>query len=132
MIAALLMLAQLAPVLPEPKPVATSIAAIRGNPKKFDGQIVRLRGWVNSCQALSCAIEERAANAPAGAGERLSIASNAKFDETLKPLIPTYVEFDARLDATCLTTAVCSDRAPVLTIVSLRSVVSPEPPSIEN
>jgi hypothetical protein len=131
MIALLLMLAQIAPGPNEPKPVATTIAAIRANPKKLDGQIVRLRGYVNRCSAMNCVIAERPSNASGGIGDTLSIATNPKFDATIAPLVPTYVEFDARLSADCLI-AVCLDRAPVLTIVSLRSVVSPEPPEIEN
>ena len=132
MIALSLMLAQLAPVAPEPKPVVTTIAAIRANPKRFDGQVVRLHGWVNQCQPRTCWIEERAAAAAGGAGTHLSIATNPKFDDTLRPLIPTYVEFDARFSAACLTTQACLDRAPELTIVRLRSVVSTEPPPFEN
>lgn len=131
MIAALMLMAQIF-VAPAPaKPVATTIAAIRANPRKFDGRVVRLQGWVNTCRQLSCAIEERAATSPGGAGQPLSIAADSKFDGTIGPLLPTYVEFDARFDATCLT-AICTDRAPILTVVSLRSVVSTEPPEIEN
>jgi hypothetical protein len=138
MIPMLLMLAQLAPVQAEPKPIATTIAAIRANPKKFDKQLVRIHGWVNSCQPLSCGITERPATDPSGAGGRLSIGTNPKFDATVKPLLPTYVEFDARVDAACLTPSVgneikvCADRVPELTIVTLRGVVAPEPPAIEN
>ena len=132
MIALSLMLAQLAPVASEPKPVVTTIAAIRANPKKFDGQVVRLHGWVNQCKPLTCWIEERAAGAAGGAGAHLSIATNLKFDDTLRPLIPTYVEFDARVSAACLATQACLDRAPELTIVRLRGVVSTEPPPFEN
>lgn len=137
MIAALLILAQLAPVPADPKPIATTIAAIRANPKRFDGRIVRLHGYVNSCQRLGCAIEERPPTAPGGPGERLSIAGDPKFDATITPLLPTYVEFDARVDAKCLvpatdkTITICSDRAPMLTVVSLRAIVSPEPPPFE-
>jgi hypothetical protein len=130
--AALLIAAQLVPAPAEPKPVATTIAAIRANPKKLDGQVVRLTGWVNSCQPLSCGIEERPSASAGGAGARLSIGENKKFDDVIRPLLPTYVEFDARLNAACLTTQNCTDRAPVLNVVSLRSVVSPEPPEIEN
>lgn len=130
MIAALLLLAQIAPVPAQPKPVATTIAAIRGNPKKFEGQVVRLTGYVNRCSPLDCAISERPAAAPGGIGQLLSIATDPKFDATIRPLVPTYVEFDARFDAECVV-GFCTDRAPVLTIVSLRSVVSPEPPEIE-
>ncbi|HEX3423557.1 MAG TPA: hypothetical protein VHS33_09185 [Sphingomicrobium sp.] len=131
MIAALLMLAQIIPVPEEPRPVETTIAAIRANPKKFDGQLVRLHGYVNHCRPQDCSIEERPATAPAGTGEGLSIADDAKFDATVTPLLPTYVEFDARLNAQCLISA-CSDHAPDLTIVTLRGVVSPEPPPFES
>jgi hypothetical protein len=132
MITALLMLAQLAPAIAEPKPAQTTISAIRANPKKFDGQVVRLQGYVNRCQRLDCSIAERPASAPGGPGEHLSIASDAKFDTTIAPFLPTYVEFDARFSAACLTRQICLDRTPELIIVSLRSVVSPEPPPIEN
>jgi hypothetical protein len=137
-ISAILLLAQIATAPPEPKPLGTTIAAIRADPKRFDGQVVRLSGWVNRCEPLFCWIEERRATSPDGAGGHLSIASSDKFDSTVKPLLPTYVEFDARVDATCLTPSVgneikvCADRVPELTIVSLRGVVSPEPPPIEN
>ena len=130
MIAALLMLAQIVPAPEEPRPIETTIAAIRANPKKFDGQLVRLHGYVNHCQPLDCPVEERQATAPGGAGEGLSIAGDAKFNATIAPLLPTYVEFDARLNAQCLISA-CSDRSPVLSIVTLRGVVSPEPPPFE-
>jgi hypothetical protein len=132
MIAALLILAQITPVPDDPKPVATSIAAIRTNPKKFDGEIVRLHGYVNDCKILSCRIYERTTNAQGGPGGSLSIAKDNKFDEVVRPIVPTYVEFDARFSAECLTTAVCTDRAPELTVVTLRGIVSPEPPPFEN
>lgn len=136
MIAPLLMLAQITPVPAEPKPIATTIAAIRANPKKFDGQIVRLHGYVNRCSPIDCVLTERPANASNGVGELLSIATDPKFDATIKPLLPTYVEFDARFDASCFIkrpgfVTICVDRAPQLTIVTLRSIVSPEPPPFE-
>ena len=123
---------------PEVKPISATIAAIRSNPRKYNGQVVRLTGWVNSCQRLSCGINERPASDPKGAGDGLSIGDDAKFDQTIAPLLPTYVEFDARFDARCLIHSqgneivVCTDRAPVLTVVSLRSVISAEPPQFEN
>lgn len=130
MIAALLILAQLVPAPAPEKPIETTIAAIRANPSKFDGRVVRLHGYVNRCQPLDCGIEERPSAGNAAAAERLSIAADPRFDAIIKPLLPTYVELDARLSASCLI-GFCTDRAPVLTIVSLRSVVSPEPPEIE-
>ena len=126
MIAALLLLAQITPVQAEPLPVETTIAAISANPKKFDDQLVRLHGYVNSCQPAACAIDEHPANAAGGAGQRLSIAGDKRFDDTVRPLVPTYVEVDARVDAACVETA-----CPALTVETLRGVVSPEPPPFE-
>jgi len=126
-IAALLLFAILAPVPAQAKPVVT-IAAIHANPNKFDGQVVRLAGYVNGCGALDCAIVERPAAAGGGLGQLSPIASDPKFDAAIGPLLPT--EFDARFDAACIV-GFCTDRASVLTVVSLRSMVSPEPPEIE-
>ena len=109
MIAALLILAQITPAPEEPRPVVTTIAAIRANPKKFDGELVRLHGYVNHCQAKNCAIDERPETAAGGGGQSLSIAGDAKFTATITPLLPTYVEFDARLNAQCLLTACRSE-----------------------
>ncbi len=130
MIGLVLMLAQIVPAPEEARPLQTTIAAIRANPKKFDGQLVRLHGYLNHCRPLDCSIEERPTTAPGGAGEALSIAGDAKFNSTVTPLLPTYVEFDARLNAGCVISE-CSDHAPVLTVVTLRGVVSPEPPPFE-
>jgi hypothetical protein len=130
MIAALLLLAEITPVPDEPKPIATTIAAIRANPTKFDGQIVRLHGYVNDCETASCNIDERIKTDPAGPGEELSIGKDAKFDAIVRPLVPTYVELDARVDATCIL-APCLDRGNALTVVTLRGVVSTEPPPFE-
>ena len=134
MILALLTLAQIMPAPEEPKPVETTIAAIRADPMKFDGRIVRLHGYVNRCRDLECTIDERSTDSAGGRGAHLSIASDEKFDATIAPLLPTYVEFDARVNAVCLKASgqVCLDRADDLTIVSLRAVVTPEPPPIEN
>ena len=132
MIAALLMLAQIALAPAEPKPIETTIAAIHANPTKFDGQVVRLHGWVNRCARLSCSIDERSASTTQGAGLHLSIATDDKFDKIIGPLLPTAVEFDARINASCLTRQVCLDRGPEITITKLRGVVSAEPPAIEN
>lgn len=130
MIAALLMLAQISPVPEEPKPVVTTIAAIRKDPKKFDGRVVRIHGYVNKCEAASCNVDERLKTDPAGPGEELSIGNDAKFDAVVRPLVPTYVELDARVDARCIL-APCLDRGDALTVVTLRGIVSPEPPPFE-
>ena len=130
MTALLLILAQILPVPAEPPPVPTTIAAIHANPKKFDGQIVRVHGYVNSCQP-TCTLAERAANAPGGPGVSIQITPTNKFDRVVLPLVPTYVEFDARFSAGCDPASICLDGAPKLRVETLRSVVSPEPPEIE-
>jgi hypothetical protein len=120
------------PIAPQaPKPVETTIAALRHDPKAFDGKIVRVHGWVNRCDATTCNIDERPASSPQGAGESLSIAGNAKFDSTVRPLAPTFVEVDAQFDAHCLI-ASCTDRAPELDVVLLRGVVDATVPPPED
>jgi hypothetical protein len=131
MLIALIALAKITPAPPPEPPVVTTIAALRANPRKFDGAVIRLRGWVNSCERLACAIEERPKNSPQGGGQSLSIGDDGHFDTVVKPLTPTFVEFDATFDATCLTN-VCTHRAPILRIVQLRSVIGDEPPVFED
>ncbi len=126
MIAALLLLVQITPVPAEPMPLESTISAVQANPKKFDGQLVRLHGYVNSCGNATCIINEHPKTAPGGEGQQLFLATDAKIDAVIRPIVPTYVEFDARVDATCQQTA-----CPVLTLVTLRGVVSPEPPPFE-
>jgi hypothetical protein len=130
-IAALLLLAQIVPAPDEPKPIETTIAAIRANPKKFDGQLVRLHGYVNRCNT-TCSIDERAGTAAGGPGAGLPIQRDKRFDDVVRPLLPTYVEFDARFSAGCGAASVCPDGALDLTVVTLRGVVSPEPPPFED
>ena len=130
MIAALLLAA--VPIAPQaPKPIVTTIAALRHDPKAFDGKTVRVHGWVNRCAASGCMIDERPASSPQGAGQSLSIAGNAKFDSVIPPLTPTYVEVDAQFDAQCLI-ASCPTPAPELDVVLLRGVVDADTPPPED
>ncbi|HEU5067598.1 MAG TPA: hypothetical protein VFT61_05385 [Sphingomicrobium sp.] len=130
MIAAFLLAA--IPIAPQaPKPIETTIAALRHDPKAFDGKIVRVHGWVNRCDSTACLIDERPGSSPQGAGESLSIAGNAKFDSTVPPLAPTYVEVDAQFDAQCLISA-CPTPAPELDVVLLRGVIDATTPPPED
>lgn len=131
MIAELLLLTEITLAPPQPAPIATSIAAIRADPKKFDGQIVRLHGWVNRCETATCALEERPARASGGAGASLSIRKDPKFGKIVRPLLPTYVELDARVDSSCIV-APCLDRGSALTVIQLRAVVDPAVPPPED
>jgi hypothetical protein len=129
--ALLLMLAPVELAPGEPKPVVTTIAAIRASPQKFDGQVVRLTGYVNACVA-TCSLDERAASAPGGAGAGLTFDPNKQFDDVVRPLLPTYVEFDARFSAGCDASQVCLDGLPHLDIVSVRGIVSTQPPPFQD
>ena len=131
MIAALLMLAQIVSAPAEPKPISTTIAAIRANPTKFEGKIVRLHGWVNKCESATCDIDELPATSPGGAGASLSIGKDPKFDATIKPLVPTYVELDATVGDSCIVVP-CLDRGSALTVVRLRGIVDPTVPPPED
>lgn len=130
MIAALLLAA--IPIAPQaPKPIETTIAALRRDPRAFDGKIVRVHGWVNRCQATGCLIDERPATSLRGAGQSLAIGGNAKFESTIPPITPTYVEVDAQFDAHCLIAA-CTTPAPELNVVLLRGVVDADTPPPED
>ena len=125
----LLMAIPIAP--PQPKPIETTIGALRHDPKAFDGKTVRVHGWVNRCDSSACLIDERPRSSPQGAGQSLSIAGNAKFDSTVRPLAPTYIEVDAQFDAQCLISA-CPTPAPELDVVLLRGVVDATTPPPED
>lgn len=131
MIAALLLLAQITLAPEQPKPVPATIAQLHADPKRFDGQVVRVQGYISRCDPLDCSIAEHAQNAPGGTGQSLSVAPDPTFDATLKPLLPTYVEFDARFDARCLSIT-CTGRAPELTVTQLRGVIDPTAPPPED
>jgi hypothetical protein len=120
------------PIAPQaPKPIETTIAALRHDPKAFDGKIVRVHGWVNRCDSNGCLIDERPATSPQGAGQSLTIAGNGRFNSTIPPLAPTYVEVDAQFDAQCLI-ASCPDQAPELDVVLLRGIVDANTPPPED
>lgn len=131
MIAELLLLTQITLAPPEPQPIATTIAAVRGDPKKFDGQIVRLHGWVDKCETATCNLDERAATASGGPGASLSVGTDPKFDQIVRPLLPTYVELDARVNSSCIV-ASCLGRGSALTVIQLRGVVDPAAPPPED
>ena len=116
MIAALTFLAAIA-AEPSYEPVVATIAEVRARPQDYDGQLIRVRGWINSCKPLSCWIAERKSAVSGGAGQHLSIASNDFFDTVVRSQTPVHVVIDAAFSSECLTNEICLDRAPELTIV---------------
>ncbi|MFL6735226.1 MAG: hypothetical protein ACJ8EY_11110, partial [Sphingomicrobium sp.] len=75
----------------------------------WNGQWVRVQGWVARCQPLDCALAE----GPNGNGLRLSFEAAESFDKWVQPMLPAHVEVTARIDSSCLL-GLCTDRAPVL------------------
>jgi hypothetical protein len=106
---------------PASAPAAT-IADVLARPARYAGKRVVLRGWVSRCVPMDCAIAEAA-----GGGQRLSLEASARIDAVLAPLTPTWIELEARVDPTCIT-GLCTDRAPHLRDVTLRSIIPAAPP----
>ena len=92
-----------------PKGTPATIEDVRRDPRRLDGQWVRLEGWMFRCSALDCVVSER----PRNQGFLLSFQGADTFDRWIQPLLPAHVVVVARLDAECLVN-VCIGRAPVL------------------
>jgi len=114
------LLATVAALLHSAAAEPATIAALLNDPKSFHGRVVSLSGWVNDCRPLSCALEDRPGSGQQQRRRRLSIAADREFDEAVATGSPVRVQVDARFDATCLTTHICVDRVPVLTIIGFR------------
>jgi len=94
-----------------------TIAHIYADPMAWDARWVRLQGWVDSCNRLSCRLYE----GPRKAGLSLSFEAIETFDEWLKPQLPAEIEVTAYVDATCIR-GVCTDRAPELRRMHAESI----------
>lgn len=106
MISALLLMAAPAD-FPAARPV--TIGQVHANPASWDGQWVRVAGWVHSCGQLDCALSE----GPENSGLQLSFERIATFDAWLQPQLPAHIEVTARVDSSCLVHA-CTDRPATL------------------
>ena len=97
-------------------PPATSVTIqdVRRDSRKWDGKRVRIEGWINRCWPTDCALAERLAARPVNQGMTLSFEEQKSFDQWVRPMLPLRARVTARIDASCLVTAVCLDRAPVL------------------
>ena len=116
MIAALLL--ALAPAnFPAATPV--TIEQVRADPRRWNGQWVRLQGFVHRCSPLDCVLAEF----PRNGGMVVSFASAPTFDAWIAPQLPAKVEVTARIDAGCLIN-ICTDRAPVLQQVYVETMAA--------
>lgn len=106
-----LLLAAAAPAIPPATTV--TIEQVRRDPRKWDGQRVRIEGWINRCWPTDCTIAEKPAAHPINQGMSLSFETQPSFDDWARPMLPIRARVTARIDAACLMD-VCLDRAPVL------------------
>jgi hypothetical protein len=95
----------------------TTIAAVRAHPDRFAGKLIRLRGWINRCQSLSCSIDEKRFDKRDEQGQSLSIGADEIFDSLVRDKTPVHVVIDAAFNPICLKDEVCLDRAPELGII---------------
>jgi len=102
-------------------PAATplTIEQVRADPRRWDGQWVRIQGFVHRCNRVDCVLAEF----PRNGGMFLSFASAPTFDAWVAPQLPAKVEVTARIDAGCLIN-VCTDRAPVLQQVYVETMAA--------
>jgi hypothetical protein len=113
-------------VAPANFPAATplTIEQVRADPRRWDGQWVRVQGYVHRCSRGDCVLSER----PGNQGMFLSFADAPTFDAWIAPQLPAKIEVTARIDSGCLIN-VCIGRAPVLQQVYVETMatnISPE------
>ena len=122
MIAALLLAA--APAnFPDAPPL--TIEQVRADPRRWDGQWVRVVGYVHRCSAGDCVLSEGLGNQ----GMMLSFAPQPGFDAWIAPQLPAKIEVTARIDAGCLVN-ICTGRAPVLQQVYVETMVANIPDEV--
>ena len=102
-------------------PAATpmTIDQVLADPRRWDGQWVRLQGFVHRCSRRDCVLAE----GPSSQGMMLSFADAPSFDAWIAPQLPAKVEVTARIDAGCLVNF-CTDRAPVLQQVYVETMAA--------
>ncbi|WP_152569415.1 MULTISPECIES: hypothetical protein [Sphingomonas] len=117
-----LALALAASELPPPaRPPAYSIREVWQNHVALDGQVIRVRGVVTDCRALSCSLREH--RGPSA--RTLSLGNSERFDAEVQSTLGLPITVEGRLNAACLHAAadrefgahgrsemlVCTDRA---------------------
>jgi hypothetical protein len=108
-----------------PPATPLTIEQVRADPRRWDGQWVRVVGYVDRCGPLDCVLSE-------GLGKRgmlLSFAPQPTFDAWIAPQLPAKIEVTARLDAGCLVN-VCTDRAPMLQQVYVETMAANIPDEV--
>jgi hypothetical protein len=101
---------------------AVTVPEITSSIAQFDGKTVRMRGWLDVCQDLSCGLfaSKEAAIERQYGEHMLSIGSTPEFDDEAVGRGPAEVVIVARMSADCRTKYVCMDRAHDLRPIAIR------------
>ena len=105
----------------QPPPQVTVADLVR-DPARFDGQRLRVVGWLSGCSGYDCMLYDRKADESRPSFDHfLSIGGSERFDAMAPAFRGRKVVLTATFDATCRSGHVfCTDRADEL-------VVDPEP-----
>ena len=95
-----------------------TVRELMENAERYDGRIVTVSGWVETCERLSCSLfqSRREALQRRSPLYHLSIGSSPWFDAFARRSAPTRVTLRARFSARCVTDprddviAICADR----------------------
>ena len=113
-----------APVLDAP----LTVGAVVADHSALNGKTIMVRGWLDRCVDLSCALFPTRAAAMAKSWERplLSVGASPLIDNHLDQLRHAEIILEARFDNRCLENKhICLDRAPTLDPVRVVRILTP-------
>jgi hypothetical protein len=110
-----------------------SVAEAVARHGELNGRVVRVKGWLGTCQGLSCSLYETLAGARGQGAEAgwLSIGSSVAFDRRARRLRHKRIVLEARLHAVCFNdptppgiVEVCADRVEQLQPIRIVRILS--------
>jgi hypothetical protein len=108
--------------LPSQQQVLT-VNDVAGRLKAYDGQVIRIRGWLKECRGIECVLRGRDYAV-------LSIAA-PPLDSFLNSNSPAEFVLLAKVDAKCESKEIiCLDRVPELHVVKVERISRHAPPPI--
>ncbi len=101
---------------------ALAVSDVTSDMTRFNGKTVRIRGWIDRCENLSCGLfaSKEAAIQRQYGEHMLSIGSNPEFDDQAVGRGPAEVILVARVSDRCRTRYICMDRASELVPLAVR------------
>jgi hypothetical protein len=92
-----------------------TVSDVAGHLKDYDGQTIRITGWLKECRGIECVLRGRN-------HATLSIAKGP-FDQQLNSQSPASFVLLAKVDAKCASgQIICLDRIPELHVVKIERV----------